>query len=105
MTGFGSPAFEKCIRKIHDVHQKFAREVPANSLDLWVPADFEGHPSIAISNRFYSDRRSCGPSSDAEEVAFGEGVDPNRVLEKAKGKNLVHLTENEVAYFEWRDGR
>lgn len=77
----------------------------ADCLDVWVPDDLEGHPAIWISNRFFSDRRAHGPNFDNDDLPFSQQVDPNRILETAKGKNLIHLPENQVDYVEWKENK
>lgn len=105
LTGFSSPIFQECINQIQEVHSQFGREVSACSLEPWIPEEFEGHPAIAVANRFFSDRRACGTSSDNQDLPFSPDVDPSRILQASKGQNFLHLEDNRVDYFEWRGSK
>lgn len=75
----------------------FEREVPANSLECWMPEEFDGYPGIAIANRYFSDRRNAGKESD---LRFRNETDPYGILQRSKGRDFVHLSDNVVDYFE-----
>jgi hypothetical protein len=97
LTALGAPILQDCIKSIIAIQHTFSRLLPPDSMDDWVPAVFDGHAAIDMGNRYFTDRHN---SADNESIAFDTGIDPDRILEKALGTDFVHISENEVKYFE-----
>ena len=66
-----------------------------------MPSLFDGHPVIAVSNRYYTDRHDMGSNVD---LSFSSIMDPHGILASGKAKGLVHLIENAVEYYERKTG-
>ncbi|KAM6491408.1 hypothetical protein JOM56_013182 [Amanita muscaria] len=97
LTSLGSPYFTDTLHKIHDINEQFSRNLPPNAMETWNSQQFEGHPSLIASNRYFTNRHD---QSHHPHVPLGANVDPDGVLQQAMGDEFVHLHENQVEYFE-----
>jgi hypothetical protein len=75
----------------------FARSLPEGSLEHWQPEDTEGHPSIQLRNRYFTNKRDQGSQP---ALSFSSEVDPKRILTNAANQGVVHLEDNLVKYYE-----
>ncbi|KIL56679.1 hypothetical protein M378DRAFT_48510, partial [Amanita muscaria Koide BX008] len=97
LTLLGSPYFSDTLHKIHDINEQFSRNLPPNAMETWNSQQFEGHPSLIASNRYFTNRHD---QSHHPHVPLGANVDPDGVLQQAMGDEFVHLHEKQVEYFE-----
>lgn len=107
LTGFNSVPFSQLIENIHFAQMKFARQFKDGLLEDWKSSVlYEQYLSIDSANRYFTPAADVPPTAD--HLTFGLDVDPESVLNNVlKDRQLVHLKDNEVLYFELfqKDGR
>ncbi|KAF8874509.1 hypothetical protein CPB84DRAFT_1690100, partial [Gymnopilus junonius] len=98
LVGFQQPTFQRTIDNILEIHAHLGRSVGHNNIETCgIIGDFEGQPSIEMTNRYFTHKRQAGLAKD---ITFSEHVDPKGYLENAKGRNYVHIEDNAVYYYE-----
>jgi hypothetical protein len=97
LTALGALYLHDCIKSIVVIQHTFSRLLPPDSMEDWVPAAFDSHAAIDMGNRYFTHRHD---TTDNESVTFNTSIDPDRILEKALGTDFVHISENDVKYFE-----
>jgi hypothetical protein len=102
LTGFSDENLQECVRAIQIIFNLFEEILPNSALEAWTPTIFDGHIAIAMSNRFFTDRRN---QANHEIVPFKQSVDPDGILDRAMGSDFVHVRENEVEYFKFVDDK
>ena len=97
LTGLSSPKFMDTITSIHAIQDMFQQQAVDGNMDAWVPSSFQGHPSVDVSNRYFT------PSQHAlqeRHISFSTAIDPDNILAQAMGEEFVHTEDNEVEYYE-----
>ena len=97
ITGLGSPFFESYLDATTHIHHLFSRNITTGSLETWQPDSFEGCAALSLGNCYYTNRHDQGAS---EDLPFSADMDPHGILERGKAQQLVHLTENQIRYYE-----
>lgn len=64
---------------------------------MWEPATHGQSMAIDIANRYFTPRHD---HSNEERLDFDPSVDPNGILQRLMGEDLIHLAENRVEYYE-----
>ena len=95
ITGLNVPNFTKAIENLVAIQNMFARHVKNEDLDLWQPTTYNEHPSIELSNRYFT-YRIDDPHSPS--IPLGPDVDPTGRLAALAGGNLFHSEDNVVLY-------
>jgi hypothetical protein len=74
-------------------------EEPHQNLRPWSPAvDEHGHFVLEAMNRYFTHHKAAGEQTS---VPLNKQIDPRGVLAKiGLQEDLVHLTDNQVLYFE-----
>ena len=93
----GAESFIPAIRAINVVHAVFSRHLPKGSLEEWRLTLFRDHPSIMITNRYFTEKRLCAGMAS---IRFHQDVDPKGILENMTGDKLIHTQENHVDYYQ-----
>ncbi|PBK59902.1 hypothetical protein ARMSODRAFT_1027029 [Armillaria solidipes] len=62
----------------------------------WTPSMVQGYDAIELSNRYFRPR---GKDYRGEDLMLSPDVDPNGILRRVAGDNMVHTEDNEVSYF------
>lgn len=65
----------------------------------WVSTQYEGMPSIDVSARYFTPRKSVPYERG---LAFEIGVDPDALLSQLRGQNYIHGSDNKVLYMQER---
>ena len=94
LSGLSLPKFNDAIMSMHAI---FQQQAATGSMEAWIPTSFQGHPSIDVSNRYFT------PSQHAlqeRHISFSPAIDPDNVLAEAMGEEFVHTEDNEVEYYE-----
>ena len=68
-------------------------------MEPWVPSSFQEHPSIDVSNRYFTLRKHALQDL---QISFSPVIDPDNILSEAMGEEFVHTEDNEVEYYEAR---
>ena len=103
LTGLSSPKFHDAIQSIRSIEDIFRGQVVDRNMEVWVPSTFQGHPSIDISNRYFTPRQHAFQD---RHISFSAVIDPDNILSEAMGEEFVHTEDNEVEYYEARkEGR
>ncbi|PBK63511.1 hypothetical protein ARMSODRAFT_1057936 [Armillaria solidipes] len=84
LTGLGSTRFEGLVEALKEIGQKGEREFR------------QGYDAIELSNRYFRPR---GKDYRGEDLTLSPDVDPNGILKRVAGDNMVHTEDNEVSYF------
>ncbi|RDB31032.1 hypothetical protein Hypma_000164 [Hypsizygus marmoreus] len=77
LTALGSPVLEAIVSAIQDIERRFARTLPENAMNPWVPAVFDDHPAINMGNRYLTDGQYKGTQ---ESIPFKSNVDSDGIL-------------------------
>jgi hypothetical protein len=99
LTGLASPKFNDAILSMRAIEDIFRRQVVDRNMEVWVPSAFQGHPSIDVSNRYFTPRQHA---LQDRHISFSQAVDPDNILSEAMGEEFVHTEDNEVEYYEAR---
>ena len=99
LTGLSSPKFNDAIQSMRAVEDIFRRQVVDRNMEVWVPSAFQGHPSIDVSNRYYTPRQHA---LQDRHISFSPVIDPDNILSEAMGEEFVHTEDNRVEYYEAR---
>ncbi|KAF8902347.1 hypothetical protein CPB84DRAFT_1846289 [Gymnopilus junonius] len=104
LVGLGSMTFQRAIENIVVLHTHMGRYAGAEKLDkCGALGTVNSMQSIEASNRYFT------PKIQAKDcmkgVPFASGVDPKGWLAKAGGKDLLHLEDNVVRFYERVKGR
>jgi hypothetical protein len=103
LTGLSSPQFNDAILSIHAIEDIFRRQAMNGNMEVWVPSAFQGHPSIDVSNRYFTPRQHA---LQDRQISFSPAIDPDNILSDAMGEEFVHTEDNEVEYYEaYNEGR
>ena len=97
LTGLSSPKFNDAILSTRAIEDIFRRQAADGSMELWVPSNFQGHPSIDVGNRYYTPRQYA---LQDRHVSFSPCVDPDNILSEAMGEDFVHTEDNKVEYYQ-----
>lgn len=95
VTGYGSPSFDRSIRKTEEIYALFERHLPHGTMVDWTPITIADYEAFSASTRLFTKRSDAHTESDQP---FGDGVDTTGRLERMKGTDLVHLSDNKVTY-------
>lgn len=99
LSGLGSETFDNAIAGIYTFQSLLAAHVPAQTLTPWSPSFYQEHPSIDLSNRYFSRRKDTLEAA----IPFGDGVDPHGTLSGLMQDDLVHTSDNEVLFYQKLD--
>ena len=99
LTGLSSPKFNDAIQSIHAIEDIYRRQAVEGNMEAWIPSSFQGHPSIDVSNRYFTPRQHA---LQDRHISFSQAVDPDNILSEAMGEEFVHTEDNEVEYYEAR---
>ena len=71
----------------------------AETLERWIPSDFEGNDAIDAANQYYTLRLQ---TTQDQITPFSPLVDPNSILTTAMAQDGIytHTIDNEVDYYE-----
>lgn len=97
INGFGAPQFNSAAGAMVALHQRISALYRVGGFKEWKPDQEDAYPILDFSNRFLTLRELAG---DCETVPFSHYVDPAGILQGLVGREVVHLDDNEVAYFE-----
>jgi hypothetical protein len=98
LAGFETPAFQKIIKDITEMHALMHRSIGDNKLDqCGIIGQYDGNACLEIYNRYFTPRRDV---PHAPEISFSDDTDPHGYLKAAAGAQLIHCEENVVLYFE-----
>jgi hypothetical protein len=50
LTGLSSPKFNDAIQSMRTIEDIFRRQAVDGNMEVWVPSNFQGHPSIDVGN-------------------------------------------------------
>jgi hypothetical protein len=99
LTGLSSPKFNDSILSMRTIEDIFRRQAADRNMEVWVPSNFQGHPSIDIGNRYFTPRQHA---LQDRQISFSPAIDPDNILSEAMGEEFVHTEDNEVEYYETR---
>ncbi|SJL13219.1 uncharacterized protein ARMOST_16658 [Armillaria ostoyae] len=83
LTGLGSTQFEGSVEALKEIGRKGEREFR------------QGYNAIELLNRYFHPRGK----DYREDLTLSPDVDPNGILRRVAGDNMVHTEDNEVSYF------
>ncbi|KAJ7474494.1 hypothetical protein B0H11DRAFT_2236179 [Mycena galericulata] len=95
VVGAGSQLFQVSLANMKHFHALFKRHFPGSTVTNLAGAE-NGVLGLNASNRYFTFTQD---EPSAIHVAFAHGVDPIGQLQAFVGPNLVHSTENQVAYY------
>lgn len=95
ISGLGLEQFKLFEDAIRHIDQKFERTVKAGEYEPYTTMEADGHPSISLSNRYFT---KAHLAQHAIPIAFPANVDPKGHLKRAGGSAYVHLADNVVEY-------
>ena len=95
VTGLSAPGFNNIISNFQRTYDFIAACLPADAMTKWQLATYEGHQAIDCHARYFTTRRA---SPHEANMDFGPGVDPEGVLARLRGQDLIHGGDNKVAY-------
>ncbi|KAK0433368.1 hypothetical protein EV421DRAFT_1741671 [Armillaria borealis] len=84
LTGLGSTRFKGSVEALKEIGRKGEREFR------------QGYDAIELSNQYF---RLRGKDYRGEDLTLSPDVDPNGILRRVAGDNMVHTEDNEVSYF------
>jgi hypothetical protein len=99
LTGLSSPKFNDAIQSIRAIEDIFRRRAVDGNMEVWVPSNFQGHPSIDVGNRYFTPRQHA---LQDRQTSFTAAIDPDNILSEGMGEEFVHTEDNEVEYYEAR---
>jgi hypothetical protein len=99
LTGLSSPKFNDAIQSMRAIEDIFRRQAVDGNMEVWVPSNFQGHPSIDVGNRYFTPRQHA---LQDRQISFSSTIDPDSILSEAMGEEFVHTEDNEVEYYEAR---
>ncbi|KAH7908102.1 hypothetical protein BJ138DRAFT_976178, partial [Hygrophoropsis aurantiaca] len=102
ITGLGDKTFASAVDSIFRGQSVLSRNITDDSLEEWKPIDFQGHLAIAISNRYFVNKRYA---NGAPKVPFSKLADSNGYLEDCSSAEYIHTEDNEVDYYLMSDGK
>ncbi|KAJ7108106.1 hypothetical protein C8R44DRAFT_636894, partial [Mycena epipterygia] len=96
ICGMETEAFNQSINSIGAIKDLFEEHLPGAV--VWSLETEEGHAGtlFSASNRVFT-YRADDPTE--QDTGFQSGVDPMHILNRLKGKDLIHAPENIVQYF------
>lgn len=97
LSGLSLPKFDDAIMSLHAIKDIFQQEAAIGNMEAWIPSSFQGHPSIDVSNRYFTPRQHA---LQERHISFRPDIDPDNILEEAMGEDFVHTEDNEVEYYE-----
>ncbi|KAJ3499736.1 hypothetical protein NMY22_g19485 [Coprinellus aureogranulatus] len=95
VSGGGSPLFDDYETKFHAVLNFFSQVVPREQIEVTNPSLFDGHYALDFHTRYFEERRYA---PQVLHIPFEPSVDPEGVLEGARGVDFVHGEGNIVEY-------
>jgi hypothetical protein len=98
LSGLSMPKFNDAVMSMHAIQDIFQQAVHGN-MEAWVPSPFQGHPSIDVSNRYFTPRQHA---LQERHISFSPVIDPDNILTEAMGEDFVHTEDNKVEYYEAR---
>ncbi|SJL16900.1 uncharacterized protein ARMOST_20430 [Armillaria ostoyae] len=84
LMGLGSTRFKGSVEALREIGRKGEREFR------------QGYDAIELSNQYFCPR---GKDYRGEDLTLSPDVDPNGILRRVAGDNMVHTEDNEVSYF------
>lgn len=94
ISGLDTPTFGSALDATVEIFGYFDRQFGEGKLQSWSPA---GHTNnLHASNRYLTPRRD---GSEDQSVAFGDLVDPKKILTSMQGDHYIHTEENQVLYY------
>jgi len=99
LSGLSLPKFNDAIVSMRAIEDIFQQQAADRNIEAWVPSAFQGHPSIDVSNRYFTPRQHA---LQAPHISFSPAIDPDNILAEAMGEEFVHTEDNEVEYYEAR---
>lgn len=95
ITGLGCRAFEDAATVFHDTYHAISSTFTRGKMLDWQCGIYEGHAALTFNARYFTLRRHA---PNERTLPWGEGVDPQGLLEKLRGQNMIHGPDNKVAY-------
>lgn len=95
LTGLSTEAFDKAAVACTMAYDMFSAQFPPESTFPCQTTVYEGHPAIDFNARYFT-KRSDAPNEG--NLPFEGGVDPDGILEKLRGQDLIHGPDNRVQY-------
>jgi len=99
LSGLSLPKFNDAVMSMKAIEDIFRQQALDRNMEVWVPSVFQGHPSIDVSNRYFTPRQHA---LQELHISFSPAVDPDNLLSEAMGEEFVHTEDNEVEYYEAR---
>jgi hypothetical protein len=99
LSGLSLPTFNDAVVSMHAIEDIFQQQAVDGNIEAWVPSAFQGHPSIDVSNRYFTPRQHA---LQEPHISFSPAIDPDNILAEAMGEEFVHTKDNEVEYYEAR---
>lgn len=95
LSGFGAILFEEAVRKIAFIHSMFEEQIHGHKINDWEVERFQDNLAISAHSRYFAQKRHVKAN---DRHSFQPFVDQNGELEKLKGENFVHSSDNVVKY-------
>lgn len=92
----GLPYFDAYVKELEHIHAEFMGTFRGLVACPWQPEMDKSWPVISAYTRYFTARQFADRLTESE---FFENVDPHKILERSKGTNFVHTTENVVLYY------
>ncbi|EPQ50468.1 hypothetical protein GLOTRDRAFT_50439, partial [Gloeophyllum trabeum ATCC 11539] len=96
LTGFSSQTFQRNVDAVQYLSRHVSRFFKEGIVSEWQPSNTDGHPTLEISNRYFSARKHNQADID---VPFSDLVDPEGILRKLSDDRWVHTDDNDVTYY------
>ncbi len=96
ITGVGSELFKESMEALKDLRQRGERDFKQGQLEEWRPEQFQGDDAVELSNRYFTTRNRAVYQTS---VPITHVIDPNGVLRRVAGDNMVHTEDNVVKYY------
>lgn len=95
LAGYGSTSFAKSLENTEEVHSLFQRNFPLGTMADRIATTFGDEEAFSAATRLFTMRIDAPNETDLE---FSDGVDPTGRLERMKGSDLMHLSDNKITY-------
>ncbi|KZT22249.1 hypothetical protein NEOLEDRAFT_1181126 [Neolentinus lepideus HHB14362 ss-1] len=99
LTGYSNPEFQKNIDGLHLIERHIGRSFKEGVLIKWEPIDGDVHPTLSITNKFYTSTRFAERKNT---IPFDKVVDPRGILTKLQDEKFIHTEDNKVTYYKVR---
>ncbi|TFK53518.1 hypothetical protein OE88DRAFT_1611284, partial [Heliocybe sulcata] len=95
ITGLSDETFKNAMQGIAIIHRHMSRSFKDGAMQSWAPSDFDGHPAIDVTTRFFNHSKAPGGTIS---IPFDTNIDPKGILSKLVDDKWVHTPDNTVDY-------